>query len=460
MMSSGMVRSVRALGPTMLALLAASCVLPFDVVLRESSEGCPSLDAEDPYPAGTVYVVAPNGEDSNPGTEAAPLRTIQKAIDLAQAGTTILVRAGSYFEDLRIGRSGSASSPISLRNFPREKPTIDFQASLPSTVRRLLLQAQEGEQYPIGWITIEGLEFVRGWEAIKFYNGHDLVIRRNAMHDCLGSGILGNGTRVTIDRNEIASNGLPGTASDNGVYGINATGTDFVIANNLIHSTRAFGIQLAGYTFANNPGAAYAGPEYQGASQWLVANNTFAFNKNRPGIAVWLDGATDNVFENNLFYQNALEATDDSPNGISFVGSGGGNVLRNNLFYSPTRVPVSDSGNSYTATGAIEQDPLFVDPASLDFHLQALSPAIDRGDEHRGACFRLRGAQPAPGRTVRSRRLRVQRLPVSDGERALAQRFGGRAAGAAKAHHCSGKKRQQPRICHDLLEVPERKSAE
>jgi hypothetical protein len=38
--------------------------------------------------------VATTGDDKQPGTSAAPLRTIQRAADLAQPGDTIIVQSG------------------------------------------------------------------------------------------------------------------------------------------------------------------------------------------------------------------------------------------------------------------------------------------------------------------------------------------------------------------------------
>jgi hypothetical protein len=46
-------------------------------------------------PASSLYYVAPNGNDNNPGTKTHPLRTIQKAVDLAQAGEWCMCERGS-----------------------------------------------------------------------------------------------------------------------------------------------------------------------------------------------------------------------------------------------------------------------------------------------------------------------------------------------------------------------------
>ena len=45
--------------------------------------------------ANALYV-ATNGYDSNAGTLSAPLGTIQRAVDLAPPGSTILIRSGTY----------------------------------------------------------------------------------------------------------------------------------------------------------------------------------------------------------------------------------------------------------------------------------------------------------------------------------------------------------------------------
>jgi hypothetical protein len=41
----------------------------------------------------------------------------------------------------------------------------------------ILLQAEAGYQHAIGWITIEGLEIRNGYDGVKIYNAHDVVIR-------------------------------------------------------------------------------------------------------------------------------------------------------------------------------------------------------------------------------------------------------------------------------------------
>ena len=42
------------------------------------------------------YYIAPDGNDLNDGSLESPFASIQKAMDLAEAGTTVFLREGSY----------------------------------------------------------------------------------------------------------------------------------------------------------------------------------------------------------------------------------------------------------------------------------------------------------------------------------------------------------------------------
>ena len=76
------------------------------------------------------YYVSPSGDDDNPGTEDKPLKTWQKAIDVAVAGNLIYLRGGTYYTDttrqdaVSIKKSGLSDQMIRLWAYPNEKPIL------------------------------------------------------------------------------------------------------------------------------------------------------------------------------------------------------------------------------------------------------------------------------------------------------------------------------------------------
>jgi len=71
------------------------------------------VGAEDAFAAN--WYVATNGNDSNSGSQSAPFRTIQRCANVAQAGDTCLVSAGTYNENISTVRSGTASGKIYIK---------------------------------------------------------------------------------------------------------------------------------------------------------------------------------------------------------------------------------------------------------------------------------------------------------------------------------------------------------
>ena len=61
------------------------------------------------------WLVAPTGSDTNAGTEQAPLRTVQAALDRAQAGDVCKLRSGAYRETAVFKTSGEPGKPVRLQ---------------------------------------------------------------------------------------------------------------------------------------------------------------------------------------------------------------------------------------------------------------------------------------------------------------------------------------------------------
>ncbi|MBF4620714.1 right-handed parallel beta-helix repeat-containing protein [Clavibacter sp. VKM Ac-2542] len=93
-----------------------------------------------PAPADGVYV-SPSGSDAGAGTKASPYASIQKAVDAAPSGRTIVVRAGTYRETVVM----PAGKALTLQSYPGEAVWLDGSRTLTSWT------ASGSTRYAAGW---------------------------------------------------------------------------------------------------------------------------------------------------------------------------------------------------------------------------------------------------------------------------------------------------------------------
>lgn len=82
-----------------------------------------------------IYYVSPTGNDNNAGTITAPFRNLQKLSGKLQPGDKAYVRGGTYtptsspalyIQSLVENIKGTQANPITIENYPGEKPVFDF----------------------------------------------------------------------------------------------------------------------------------------------------------------------------------------------------------------------------------------------------------------------------------------------------------------------------------------------
>jgi hypothetical protein len=185
--------------------------------------------------AGTLYVT-PAGSDANSGTLAAPLATPGKALALAAAGDTILLRAGTYTitRTLSITQAG-----LTLRSYPGERAKIVAgTGDLTNLTSVAVVYASR--------VTIEDLELQgASYYGIKLDDLHGpqsgITVRRVHIHHTGRDGIKAqNADGLLIENCEIASTGVrdPGNAEGIDVMGsIGAT-----VRRNYVHDIATTGI--------------------------------------------------------------------------------------------------------------------------------------------------------------------------------------------------------------------------
>lgn len=148
------------------------------------------------------YFVSPDGSDSNHGTEKQPWRSIQKAAESAAPGSTVQIKAGTYYERINIKVSGtSAEDPIIFKNYDNDKVIIDGSKSSASTQEDLIHISNQS------FVQLIGLEIVNNTNKDKEYF-------------ITGIGIWGKGEGIEIRDCKINHIWYTGTSKKSGAQAI------------------------------------------------------------------------------------------------------------------------------------------------------------------------------------------------------------------------------------------------
>lgn len=276
----------------------------------------------------TDYYVSTNGNDNQPGTLEAPFATLNKASNEARSGDRVILREGTYYQQLIPAHSGSAGAPITYQAHPGEtvhlrgKQRGDAVVYLTNkdwiVLKDLHIRMKGyGDNYAthIANIYIDNAnnnlldnltifnedpdwsKFKRGESRPREYgiviknNSADNIIQNSDIHHMPHQGIHlkeGNGVRRTIIRNNDLSDNYGNSVSISTTLGT-ISGT--LIENNLLNgsvtsdgvqSNRNFDIpqdqfdkSACGVIVRNNiiAGNAENGVDPKGACQWVVEGN-------------------------------------------------------------------------------------------------------------------------------------------------------------------------------------------
>lgn len=353
-----------------------------------------------------TYYVSPNGLDARYNVTARnrdrPWRTIQKAVNSAEAGSTIVVLDGDYYEHVYMPRGS-----LTVRAENQQVP---------------LLVGSIGSN-GIGNVTIDGLRVsnrVGGGPVTKgiwFSHCNNLLIRNNRVYSCIGGGISADQCDNTvIEWNITHSNAFWDVAQHSGISvyqprDVNrstaqASQTGIHIRNNTSFSNQ---------NLLNNPIwgrptdgngivvddtrnlTAPSGNNQTYIKKVVVENNLCYFNGGQ-GVHCY---QSDNVLiRNNTCYKNLISF--DFGGEVSVVKSRNVNVINNILFardgryvnlqYEATNVRwdanLLHNGGSHPEVFnrplTVYANPHFENGS---FRLRATSPAINRGIESTSGFF-------------------------------------------------------------------------
>jgi parallel beta-helix repeat protein len=217
-------------------------------IIFKNGVECLGEDAQ-PLPDKINYV-SPEGDDSNPGTESAPLGTLAFALCNLEPGQTLNVLPGIYKESIIMGAFGNSNAPIVIRAHTEEGPPPILDGESSRTMGIALVESTN--------ITLEGLEF-RNYtdEGLLILEGSDFNILKNIFrangrasidpdHEEEGFGVNVLGARnVLIEGNESVENGPNEQRRENFALGTGINtyeNHDVIIRDNYIHGTTGGGI--------------------------------------------------------------------------------------------------------------------------------------------------------------------------------------------------------------------------
>lgn len=255
---------------------------------------------------GKTYYVSPSGSDSNNGTESLPWKTINKCVTALSAGDTCVARGGTYTDVVDVsGKSGSSGAPITLKNYPSEKPIIDgINATGQST-----MQLKNMKYFVMDGITVANSR------AYGIYTENSQYITAKNCEVAYpqdGGLIWKDSSNILVDSCDVHHTNDRGNGSHEAVSF--ADTSDFEIKNSTVRNSKEEGID-----------AKY------GAKNGLIHHNR-VFGNNGPNV--YVDGASFvKIYNNEIF-----GATGDKPN-ISIAGERPDYVVKdisiyNNIVYN------------------------------------------------------------------------------------------------------------------------------
>ena len=301
--------------------------------------------------AATVesHYVSPQGSDANPGTAAAPLRTLKKALTRLTPGDTLYVRGGRYRERVTSTPvvAGTAGARITVRAYPGERPVLKGLLWLknasywridglnvtwdPSTGKRSehMVKLTGGTGWAFTGAEVWG---ARSYAAVLVTGtARDWRVARNYVHDTMTSN---------------------GTNQDHLVY-VNTIGTGrgLVERNVLVRSANGRAVKVG-------PASADKG----GVTNVVIRYNSMFDNRGPSNVQLaWRTSGVS-------VYRNIMSAPAQGRSAVTaYHLAGTRNVVTDNLAWGTTRV--LDRGAAGLADGGGNRiaDPRFRNAARSDF---------------------------------------------------------------------------------------------
>lgn len=311
--------------------------------------------------------VSPTGRDGSAGTEAAPVRTVQFAVDRSGPGDTILLHPGIYTDPIRISAGGTADRPLKLRAVKK------WEAILDSGRRAGVMIDIDGAPF----VEIRDLE-IRWYRriGIRVNGSPDVTVSGCRIWNAHWRGTWPSGVAIKVDRS-------PRFVGDHNVLFRQERGF-------MLHSSPASKLTF-NTCIANLYGAATFIHSIEGS---VCRNNSFAFQGNDVLVIIADQDEAADLHTFDCDHNNYGTHVRDQPDGIAFDRVVPRDSDRRILGQSKAIVRYHDQRDdlhrfltmrewsefSSLDANSIFADPLYVSTVERDFRLLPSSPNIGAGE--------------------------------------------------------------------------------
>jgi hypothetical protein len=325
--------------------------------------------------------VSPAGNDSGEGSQAAPLRTIQAALERATPGSVINLAPGDYREQPVTRWDGTPDAPITIRG-PEEgtDPSGRYVATLYGTGRVFSI---DHSHYTLEGFTIDGQEELSGTPLPTDLSAAD-AFKDREQANIADSKLIYIGaadesrdiTGVTIRNMFLTEAGTECVRLRNNAHGN-------TIADSVIQYCGLFGKDDDGgerSPYHNGEGV-YIGTSPKSDGQPMADNDTSSHNVITGNIIRTFgsecfnvkENAHDNLFENNVCADNAESA---EFNGSNIELRGHNNVLRGNVISGSAgfNVKIQSDDEGYDNGGNSLENNHLSGPAAEHLRIEADDP--------------------------------------------------------------------------------------
>jgi hypothetical protein len=232
-------------------------------------------------PAGAAdYHVAPDGNDDDAGTQAAPFKTVGKGQQMAAAGDTVWVHGGIYMitagtVGVAFSKAGTAGNPIRYFAYAGETPVFDLSAVNPTG-------RVTGFDVHTSYVHIRGMEitgvpqYQSGQDSwgLRIQGNNNIIEQVNVHHnEAPGIFITSGSDNLVLNCDSHHNYDVLEDGGSGDGFGCHSTG-----AGNVLRGCRAWSNSDDGYDFINAPGACTVEHSWSWRNGWVPDTTTGAGN--------------------------------------------------------------------------------------------------------------------------------------------------------------------------------------